>query len=71
MMTPFPALQRLSFRIVFLFLAIGLPALLSAQMGPGRYIKEVLPCNGCEVNTLFPVIQWPLKKGKNVDYKWN
>ena len=68
-MTPFPALQRLSFRIVFLFLAIGLPALLSAQMGPGRYIKEVLPCNGCEVNTLFPVIQWPLKKGKNVDYE--
>jgi hypothetical protein len=39
-----------------------------AQTGPGRYLKEVLPCPGCLIHSLYPVIQWPVKKGKNITY---
>lgn len=45
-----------------------LPTFSISQSVPGRYLKEVLPCNGCEVSTLYPVIQWPVKKGKNINY---
>jgi len=58
-----------SFRLISFLLGILWPILVDAQEGPGRYIKDVLPCNGCEVLTLFPVVQWPIKKGKNIDYE--
>jgi hypothetical protein len=51
-----------------LFTGLTLPVLGVSQTVPGRYLKEVLPCNGCEVSTLYPIIQWPVKKGKNISY---
>lgn len=53
---------------ILFFSGMLLTTLSTAQSGPGRYIKEVLPCTGCQVNSLYPVIQWPVKKGKNIVY---
>ena len=57
-----------SFWVFSLFLGLTLPTLGVSQTVPGRYLKEVLPCNGCDVSTLYPIIQWPVKKGKNISY---
>ena len=57
-----------SFWVLGLFTGLTLPVLGVSQTVPGRYLKEVLPCNGCEVSTLYPIIQWPVKKGKNINY---
>ncbi|MFN5576854.1 MAG: DUF4962 domain-containing protein, partial [Bacteroidota bacterium] len=57
-----------SFWVFSLFLGLTLPTLGVSQTVPGRYLKEVLPCNGCEMSTLYPIIQWPVKKGKNISY---
>lgn len=54
--------------LMSLCLGLTLPTFSISQTVPGRYIKEVLPCHGCEVSTLYPVIQWPVKKGKNIYY---
>lgn len=57
-----------SFWVLGLFTGLTLPVLGVSQTVPGRYLKEVLPCNGCEVSTFVSNYPMAGKKGKNINY---